>query len=57
VHKSKNKEFKITGPIGRGCEVNEDIYGEVFLICGGTGILPFIDLLDILYKKACFLAL
>jgi hypothetical protein len=29
--------------------------GKVIIICGGTGILPFCDFIDILFKKTKYL--
>ena len=48
--------FKISGPFGRGLELHEDIQGDFVIISAGTGILPFVDLLDFLLKKAIWMA-
>lgn len=37
-------------------ELTPTLGGTVYLFAGGTGILPFLDLLDYLLKKAIFLA-
>ena len=37
-------------------ELTATLGGTVYLFAGGTGILPFLDLLDYLLKKAIFLA-
>jgi ferredoxin-NADP reductase len=37
-------------------ELTSNLGGTVYLFAGGTGILPFLDLLDYLLKKAIFLA-
>lgn len=44
-------KYNIQGPIGAGLEIKESFSGECVIIAAGTGILPFIDLLDMLYKK------
>lgn len=35
-------------------ELNKNSSGLHYIFCGGTGILPFLDLLDYLLKKAIF---
>jgi len=34
-------------------ELNED--GKVIIVCGGTGILPFCDLIDLLFKRVNYI--
>jgi hypothetical protein len=46
--------YQIEGPIGRGIEIPKDFSGHVLLVAGGTGILPFVDLLEFLLKKAVY---
>jgi len=44
-------EFVIQGPVGRGLELTPFSHGTHYILCAGTGILPFLDLLDcMLYK-------
>lgn len=43
-----NSPVFIEGPLGRGLELKPD--GKNIAFIGGTGILPFIDLLDFLFK-------
>lgn len=50
-------EFRIEGPIGNGYGLQSSFSGKCVLISGGTGILPFVDLLDLLFKKQAYLAL
>lgn len=38
-------------------EITDNFSGRVAIIAAGTGILPFIDLLDLLYKKTIYQAL
>lgn len=45
-------KFKIVGPYGRGLEVKPDSTGDHIIFAGGTGILPFFDLLDFILKKS-----
>ena len=47
----------IKGPYGLGLELKPDSVGKYILFAGGTGILPFLDLLDFLLKKSIFMAL
>ena len=47
----------IAGPFGRGFSLKPDAEGHVLIIAGGTGILPFLDLLDYLLKKALSMSL
>ena len=37
-------------------ELSAQLGGTIYLFAGGTGILPYLDLLDYLLKKAIFLA-
>ena len=50
----KQSKIKITGPVGQGLPLPSNFSGTIAIIAAGTGILPFIDLLDLLYKKAIF---
>ena len=47
---------KVEGPVGRGFLLDQTT-GHVLLVAGGTGILPFADLLSLLLRKAVYLAL
>lgn len=51
VESQEGAVFNIAGPIGRGLEIPEHFDGRVVMIAAGTGILPFVDLLDLLFKK------
>ena len=44
--------IKVEGPFGRGFILDEDLEGDVIIVAGGTGILPFVDFLNFLLKKA-----
>ena len=39
---------------GLGLELNEHSNGTHYIICNGTGVLPFLDLFDFLLKKAFY---
>ena len=40
-------------PMGCGMKYqNIGPQGKVLIVCGGTGILPFCDFIDILFKRA-----
>jgi Cytochrome b5-like Heme/Steroid binding domain len=47
IHQAKEGEssFIIEGPIGRGLNITDETSGNIYLICGGTGILAFMDFL------------
>lgn len=47
----------VDGPYGTGFPLTEDLRGDVLLVAGGTGIIPFIDLINFLLKKAMSMAL
>jgi ferredoxin-NADP reductase len=47
------KEIRIEGPFGRGLELSD---GTFYAFCGGTGVLPLLDLiyeilLEIYFRK------
>lgn len=54
VSGDKGLLYTLEGPIGRSIEIPENFSGNVVLIAGGTGILPFLDLLEFLLKKAIY---
>ena len=47
-------DYTIEGPIGRSIKIPEGFKGHIILIAGGTGILPFLDLLEFILKKAIY---
>ena len=51
---STGSEWMLEGMIGAGLEIHQDFSGVCIIVAAGTGILPFIDLLDLLYKKALY---
>ncbi len=53
---SPNETVLIEGPFGRGFEFDDGFKGDLVIVAGGTGILPFVDLLAALYVKALVLA-
>lgn len=44
----------IRGPFGLGISMPENATGHYVIICGGTGILPFLDLFFLLLKKSAY---
>lgn len=38
------KEFEIAGPFGKGLGIAEPFEGTYIAFAGGTGVLPFLDL-------------
>ena len=57
VSERSHQLFKIFGPYGMGLELKEDSNGTHVIYCIGTGILPFLDLLDFLLKKAVYIVM
>ena len=49
------QQFTIDGPFGNGLDLNKNFSGKCVLIGLGTGILPYLDLFDLLLKKAIYL--
>ena len=45
-----NQKLKISRVRGWGLKLHE-IQGEIIILCGGTGIYPFSDLIDLLFKE------
>ena len=45
----------IEGPLGRGFEFRSDFNGTITVIVGGTGYLPFVDLIAGVFIKTLFL--
>lgn len=45
-----NQNMSITGLKGRGLGIERLNKGKVFLLVAGTGLFPFLDLLDVLFK-------
>lgn len=40
----------ISPPMGRGLDIDNISGGRIVIFAGGSGIFPFMDLLDILFK-------
>lgn len=57
IFNTENENFKIAGPFGTGLELNENSNGLFVIFAGGTGIFPFVDLLDYMLKKSIFMIL
>jgi len=41
---------KFSCPRGRGIELEDTKAGRVIVVAGGTGLFPFSDLIDLLFK-------
>ncbi|CAD8125991.1 unnamed protein product [Paramecium sonneborni] len=52
IHKHKNEMYDIQGPFGPSHGIPNK--GKIVIICGGTGIFPFLDLLDFLLKSIIY---
>lgn len=53
LHESETEtNFIVKGPFGYGLDLHPDATGVHVLVAGGTGILPFLDLLDFMLKKS-----
>ena len=42
---------KVSCGMGSGLALNEQKPGKIIIFAGGTGVYPYIDTFDILYKK------
>lgn len=54
--KGFNGEIILSKPMGPGMkygDIKED--GKVIIVCGGTGLLPFCDFIDLLFKRVILL--
>ena len=59
IHANRNdfsQNFEINGPLGMGLQLRSELEGSLVLFAGGTGIFPFLDLLDFILKKSIYLA-
>lgn len=54
LHDSNQEKYDLQGPMGMGLELTGLSNGTHVIFCGGTGILPFVDLLDYLLKKCIY---
>ena len=50
----QGNDLIIEGPIGRGLELTQNSTGTHTIICAGTGILPFIDFLNVFLFKTMY---
>ncbi len=50
----QGNDLVIEGPIGRGLELSANSTGTHTIICAGTGILPFIDFLNVFLFKTMY---
>lgn len=53
----KNRQFILEGPFGIGLDLHRNFTGKCVMIGFGTGILPFLDIFDLLLRKSVFSAL
>ena len=49
-----SRQFLIEGPLGRGFEFRSDFSGTIAIIVGGSGFIPFVDLISYLYMKTIY---
>ena len=54
---ASSNSILINGPVGRGLEILDNSRGTHYALAVGTGILPFMDLLNFLLFKSMYLAL
>lgn len=45
--------IQISGPFGPGLDLSESFTGDYVGFAGGTGLLPFLDLAHLLWKRVC----
>ena len=46
--------IRVSRSLGAGLALQEKKPGKIIILAGGTGIYPFIDTIDVLYKKVLF---
>ena len=49
-----NTEIGIQGPYGTSFGLNKEDSGSFVIVAGGTGLFPFLDLLDFLLRKCIY---
>jgi len=56
IHNPDNTDliYKIMGPYGTGLELTRESDGLHVIVAGGTGILPFMDLLNFLLMREMY---
>ncbi|CAD8192215.1 unnamed protein product [Paramecium pentaurelia] len=52
IHQNQYEQYEIMGPYGPSLSLPNK--GKIVIICGGTGILPFLDLLDFLLQSIIY---
>ena len=45
-----NMSVKFSCPRGRGLELDDTKAGKIVVVAGGTGLFPFSDIIDLLFK-------
>ena len=50
-------KYHIEGPYGLGLGLKSNFSGKIGIVCSGTGILPFMDLFDVLLKRQVYIKL
>jgi NAD(P)H-flavin reductase len=50
LYETTEVSFLIQGPKGRGLCLDTIPAGDVVIIAGGTGLFPFLDLIDEIFK-------
>ncbi|KAL4441412.1 hypothetical protein ABPG74_013707 [Tetrahymena malaccensis] len=55
IHENQDHIYKIEGPLGVGLEMSDQFDGNIAIIANGTGILPFLDLLNYYLQKNAYL--
>lgn len=51
IHNNFKENYIIQGPFGFGLEINKFSNGIHYIFAAGTGILPFLDLFDLILKR------
>ena len=50
-------KYHIEGPYGLGLNLKPSFSGKIAIVSSGTGIIPFMDLFDILLKRQVYMKL
>ncbi|KRX05976.1 hypothetical protein PPERSA_01054 [Pseudocohnilembus persalinus] len=54
IFQSLNKQLYVKGPLGQGLQIGNIGQGKIAIIVAGTGVLPFLDLLNFMLQKVIY---
>ncbi|KRX06844.1 hypothetical protein PPERSA_11489 [Pseudocohnilembus persalinus] len=54
LYSSQNQQLYVKGPLGMGLQLSNLDQGKIVIVAGGTGVLPFLDLLNLMLQKVIY---